>query len=146
MRRRFSVPRGLSAQRELRRLERTQVAMQRQAAIAARLHARQAMQDYVARRESETEEQIEDLHARVDLLRNVLPDVLSSNPAVDFEKLKETPKFPKFDPMGFDKTMEVPELDAYLPARLQLLQRILPPLVERHRRRIASRTSSMMSR
>jgi hypothetical protein len=127
-------------------LRRTELERQRRRADA--VHRREVearrKQDYFSARKNETQKLNEAVSARVGALTNLVVDATRRTSwALDFESLKESMRLPEFDPMGSDRPIARPTVEAYLPkSPSRLVRTLFPKGTKGYRDRMATGTEA----
>jgi restriction system protein len=115
-------------ERQARAIERERKARERE--LAAR--ERDAKRQHAESRAAQVEEMNADIEAEVAALEGILATTLSVDDHLDFEVLKEEPEVPPFQPGSLAVSEPPPMLDAFMPAPLSALSKLLPGAKSKH--------------
>ena len=126
---RIAVQQAAAQAREAERQARaTEKAYQRE----AREHEKQRAGDELWFREEHVAAQNTALEATVANFQSLLADAIRTPRPFYFDALRQKPTYPVFDPAGFDKRTEPPQLSTYLPLPLMGIGKHLPSAKKRY--------------
>lgn len=123
-------------ERQARAAERERKTRERELAAQQREEKRQ----YAEARAAEVEEMNADLDSEVAALKGILAATLTADDHIDFEVLKEAPEIPPFQPGALAVAEPEPKMEAFVPAPLSALAKLVPGAKGKYERAVAEGT------